>query len=305
MEEVITGGPSWARAGAGIASLEDWQHAGKWFSYEGHAIFSRMAGQGPPLILIHGFPTASWDWNRIWPMLVENHNVLAIDMLGFGFSDKPSRYPYSIEDQADLFQGWIEGLGLTSAHLMVHDYGCSVAQELLAREQEGVLAFRIASVCFLNGALFPEVHSPLLIQKVLRSPFGGLISRVLTRRVFERNFHHLFGIRNPPVDQDMDDFWYLLTYNNGRGILHHLIQFMEERRCHRNRWVGALQNASQPMRLISGAADPVSGGGTAQRYRELVKHADVVSLQNVGHYPHFESPWEVFNAYRVFRKSVD
>ena len=304
MERVMTGAQSRARAGAGATSLEDWQHAGKWFSYEGHAIFSRMAGQGQPLVLIHGFPTASWDWNRIWPMLVENHNVLAIDMLGFGFSDKPSKYLYSIEDQADLLQGWIEGLGLMSAHLLVHDYGCSVAQELLAREQEGALQFKIASVCFLNGALFPEVHNPLLIQKVLHSPLGGLISRVLTRRTFEWNFQRLFGSRNPPVDQDMEDFWHLLTYNNGRGILHHLIQFMEERRCHRNRWVGALQRASQPMRLISGTADPVSGAAMARRYRELIKNADVVNLRDIGHYPHFEAPWEVFNAYRDFRKSV-
>jgi pimeloyl-ACP methyl ester carboxylesterase len=264
-----------------------------------------MAGTGEPLVLIHGFPTASWDWNRLWPMLVQQHNVLTLDMLGFGFSDKPSNYDYSIEDQADLFQGWIEGLGLPSVHLLVHDYGCSVAQELLAREQEGGLPFRIASVCFLNGALFPEVHNPLLIQKLLRSPFGGLISRGLTRRSFERNFRRLFGSQNPPDRQDMEDFWHLLTYNNGRGILHHLIQFMEERRCHRNRWVGALQKATQPMRLISGTADPVSGAGMARRYRELIPDGDVVTLRNIGHYPHFECPWEVFSAYREFRKRCE
>jgi pimeloyl-ACP methyl ester carboxylesterase len=304
MEQVITGTRPAGRAGAEPASLEGWQQEGKWFSYEDYAIFSRIAGRGEPLVLIHGFPTASWDWSRIWPMLAENHRVLAIDMLGFGFSDKPPKYPYSIEDQADLIQGWIEGLGLPAAHLLVHDYGCSVAQELLAREQESTLQFRIASVCFLNGALFPEVHNPLLIQKILRSPVGGLISRVLTRNTFERNFQRLFGRRNPLADQDMKDFWYLLTYNNGRGILHHLIQFMEERRCHRNRWVAALQNAHQPLRLISGTADPVSGAAMVRRYRELIKNADIVSLREVGHYPHFECPWDVFNAYRDFRKTM-
>lgn len=237
-------------------------------------------------------------------MLVQQHSVLTLDMLGFGFSDKPMAYPYSIEDQADLLQGWIEGLGLGSVHFMAHDYGCSVGQELLAREQEGVLHFHIASACFLNGALFPEVHNPLLIQKLLRSRLGGLISRGLSRRTFERNFRRLFGSQNPPDRQDMEDFWHLLTYNNGRGILHHLIQFMEERRCHRNRWVGALQKARQPMRLISGTADPVSGAAMARRYRELIPEPDVVTLRNVGHYPHFECPWDVFSAYRDFRKGM-
>ncbi len=305
MDEVMPTVGGVSAAGREEGTLEGWQHGGKWFSFEGHAIFSRMAGSGEPLVLIHGFPTASWDWNRLWPMLIQQHNVLALDMLGFGFSDKPADYDYSIEDQADLFQGWIEGLGLPSVHLLVHDYGCSVAQELLAREQEDLLPFRIASVCFLNGALFPEVHNPLLIQKLLGSPFGGLISRGLTRRSFERNFRRLFGNQNPPDRQDMEDFWHLLTYNNGRGILHHLIQFMEERRCHRNRWVGALQKATQPMRLISGTADPVSGAGMVRRYRELMPDGDVVTLRNIGHYPHLECPWEVFSAYREFRKRCE
>lgn len=289
-------------SGCEVVALEEWQQGGKWFTYEGHAIFSRMAGQGEPLLLIHGFPTASWDWNRLWPMLLQNNHLLALDMLGFGFSDKPRKHAYSIEDQSDLMQGLLEGLGLKSVHLLVHDYGCSVAQELLAREQEGVLPFKIASVCFLNGALFPEVHSPLMIQKLLRSPLGGLLGRGLTRRSFERSFLKLFGSKNRPSPQDTDDFWHLLTYNNGRGILHQLIHFMEERRCHRLRWVSALQNAKQPMRLISGAADPVSGAATARRYQELIPEPDVVQLRNVGHYPHFESPWEVFAAYREFRK---
>ena len=302
MEQVMAGTADDTKPGLRIKTLEQWQQTGKWFSYGGHAVFSRMAGQGDPVILLHGFPTASWDWSRLWPMLTQHHQVLTLDMLGFGFSDKPTLYDYSIEDQADLFEGWISGLGLKTVSLLAHDYGGSVAQELLAREQEGLLSFRIERVCFLNGALFPEVHHPLLIQKLLRSPLGGLISLGLTRRTFERNFRRLFAPGCPPSKEDMDDFWYLLVYNNGRGILHRLIHFMEERRIHRNRWVGALQKASQPLRLVSGVTDPVSGAAMARRFRELVPDPDVVSLRNVGHYPHFESPGEVYRAWREFWK---
>ena len=304
MEQVIPGSGVAAAGLRDIFTLEAWQQAGKWFSYEGHAIFSRMEGQGEPLVLLHGFPTASWDWSRIWPMLVRENYLLSLDMLGFGFSDKPLHYSYSIEDQTDLIQGWIEGLGLDRVHLFGHDYGTTVVQELLAREQEGELSFSIGSVCLLNGGLFPEVHHPLFIQKILRSPLGGVIGRGLSRSLFERNFRRLFGPRNPPDRQDMNDFWHLLNYNNGRGVLHRLIQFMEERRCHRNRWVGALQKAEQPMRLISGSADPVSGAAMVRRYRELIPQANVVMLRNVGHYPHFEQPWDVYSEYRAFRKAL-
>ena len=193
MEQVIPGAQGLTANGAGQGTLEGWQQEGKWFSYGGHAIFSRMGGQGDSLVLLHGFPTASWDWNRLWPMLARHHSLLTLDMLGFGFSDKPALYDYNIEDQADMIEGWIAGLGLKKVSILAHDYGCSVAQELLAREQEGVLPFAITRVGFLNGALFPEVHNPLLIQKLLRSPLGGLISRGLTRGAFERNLRRLFG----------------------------------------------------------------------------------------------------------------
>ncbi|SFL89718.1 alpha/beta fold hydrolase [Marinobacter zhejiangensis] len=282
-------------------TLDAWQQQGKWFNYDGHAIFSRMEGEGETLVLIHGYPTASWDWSRLWPYLTPHYRVLALDMLGFGFSDKPAQRRYSIDDQADLHQGWLEELGLKQVHLLVHDYGCSVAQELMARAQEGRLGFTIASVCFLNGALFPEVHRPLLIQKLLSGPMGGLVSRGLSRRMFDVQFRRLFGGRHWPSQAELDDFWYLLTYNNGRGILHRLIRFMEERRCHRNRWVSALLKADMPVRVIFGRTDPISGVAMARRYHELSDAPDTCCLPRVGHYPHYEAPELVFEAYQAFR----
>ena len=65
MDEVMPTVGGVSAAGREEGTLEGWQQGGKWFSFEGHAIFSRMAGSGEPLVLIHGFPTASWDWNRL------------------------------------------------------------------------------------------------------------------------------------------------------------------------------------------------------------------------------------------------
>lgn len=285
-------------------SLVNWQASGKWFNYGGHAVFSQMGGAGEALVLLHGFPTASWDWHRLWPFLVPHHRVFALDMMGFGFSDKPPDYPYAITDQADLHQGWLEQMGIERVHILAHDYGCSVAQELLARSQEGALGFSIASVCFLNGAIFPEVHQPLLIQKMLAGPVGGLLSRALSRRVFDYNLGKVFGRDTQPGREALDDFWQLLLYNNGRGVIHKLIEYMEERRCHRNRWVNALQQASQPMRLILGLADPISGRRVADRCEALLPNPDIVTLPGVGHYPHFERPAVVWQHYRDFQRGI-
>mgnify|MGYP005855067925 CR=1 FL=1 len=152
-----------AVAGPDVANTESeglqrWQHAGRWFRYGEHAVFSRIGGEGEALLLLHGFPSASWDWHRLWPALTARYRVMVADMLGFGFSDKPQDYPYSIIDQADLQQGWLEEMGVERVHILAHDYGATVAQKLLARDQQGELPFSVASVCLLNGAIFPEVH---------------------------------------------------------------------------------------------------------------------------------------------------
>ncbi|MGP4845307.1 alpha/beta fold hydrolase [Marinobacter sp. 1Y8] len=304
MERVISLNVSQLDATADM-TLPRWQHGGKWFYYGEHAIFSRIGGAGDAVLLLHGFPTASWDWSRMWTTLCRQHQVLVADMLGFGFSDKPKHYSYSIVDQADMQQGWLEALGIRRVHLLAHDYGCSVAQELLARDQEGVLPFTVASACFLNGGLFPEVHQPLLIQKLLCGRLGGLVSRVLTRQVFDYNISKIFGPAHRPSAAELDDFWQLLLYDNGRGILHRLIRFQEERRCHRHRWVGAMQAASQPLRMVCGMSDPVSGLAMADRYRTLIPNPDVVVLDGVGHYPHYESPQQVYEAVTAFWESIN
>ncbi len=116
-------------------TLSDWKDKGNYVSFNGHKIFSVDEGKGEPLLLIHGFPTASWDWSKMLPELRKDYRVLAIDMLGFGFSDKPKNHPYSIFEQADLIEHFLTDKGILSVHILSHDYGDTVAQELLARFQ--------------------------------------------------------------------------------------------------------------------------------------------------------------------------
>ena len=77
-------------------SLDSWRQAGQHLEYRGHSVFYREGGAGEALLCIHGFPSASWDWEPMWPRLTSRFRVIAADMLGFGFSDKPTGHDYSI-----------------------------------------------------------------------------------------------------------------------------------------------------------------------------------------------------------------
>ncbi|WP_123574563.1 alpha/beta fold hydrolase, partial [Pseudomonas chlororaphis] len=99
-----------------------------------HAIRYWTAGQGEPLLLIHGFPTAAWDWHYLWQPLAQRYRVIACDMLAVGDSAKPRDHAYSLLEQADLQQALLEHLGVDGpVHLLANDYGDSVAQDMLAR----------------------------------------------------------------------------------------------------------------------------------------------------------------------------
>ena len=81
-----------------------WRTRGLNFSFRGLAIRYWSAGQGEPLLLIHGFPTASWDWHYLWAPLTQRFRVIACDMLGFGDSAKPRGHDYRLLEQADIQQ---------------------------------------------------------------------------------------------------------------------------------------------------------------------------------------------------------
>lgn len=287
-------------------TINDWHSAGDFFEHRGHRIFWRESGahDAPALLLVHGFPTSSWDWEALWPELAQRYRVMTLDMIGFGFSDKPRNYDYSILDQADIHEALLRHRDVSAYHILAHDYGDTVAQELLARSLEPGQRPQLESVCFLNGGLFPETHRPVLVQKLLLSVLGPLIASLTSKRTVTRSMTRIFGPQTQPSAMLIDAFWQLMTLHDGLKILPLLIRYMPERRLRRERWVGALQHARVPLKLIDGLHDPISGAHMVQRYRELIADSDVTELPEIGHYPQVEAPTSVLSAYLEFRQKL-
>lgn len=270
--------------------VRDWCLHGRLLRFRGHEVFVRVAGSGPALVLIHGYPTASYDWHRIWPALSRCHTLVAVDMLGMGLSAKPARFDYRIAAHADLHEWLIGMMGLRRVCLMAHDLGVSVAQEMLARRMHDRSLAAIDAVVMLNGGLFPEAYRPRLILRLLSSPVGALIGARLSRPAFERSIRPLFGERAPPDAALLDDFWALVTHREGLRVAHQVGRFWQERLALRDRLVEPLVKQTVPVRFINGVSDPNSGGHMADRYTALVPDADVVRLDGVGHWPQLEQP---------------
>jgi len=296
------------------ARLQQWFDAGEYLPFRGHSIFYRKSAdfatsKHPVLVLIHGFPTASFDWQALWPALAERYRLLAPDLLGYGFSAKPLAHDYSIPEQADLIEQLLAEHGVSDWHCLAHDVGDTVAQELLARAiarpagpnaQRG----RLRSLALLNGGLFVETQRPHLLQKLLRSPLGPAMARLLGRRRFGQSFSQVFAPGHQPSALELDEFWALIAHADGQLLAPRLLGYIDERVRNRERWVGALINSPLPLRFINGLLDPISGAHMVRRYRELVPAADVVELADIGHYPQCEAPGRVLAAYLEFAERL-
>jgi len=296
-----------------MIDLETWRQAGSTFHFEGMPIFTRTGGNpdGPAVVLIHGFPTSSWDWCKIWPRLESRFSLYAVDMIGFGDSAKPRNFSYLIHDQASLIETWLRDQQVSEYHILAHDYGDTVAQELIARDLErrqgdapNEPPLKVLSACLLNGGLFPETHQPLLLQKLLLSPVGFLIARLSSKRKLAGSLASIFGPDTPPSAEEVDVFWELITCNDGVGIMHKLIHYMPQRQQFRERWVGALLDTKVPVKLINGPLDPISGEHMAERYRQLIADPDVTLLPGIGHYPQVEAPELVTRHFVEFHNGI-
>jgi pimeloyl-ACP methyl ester carboxylesterase len=284
-------------------SNEEWRAQGRYTRLLGYEIFCADTGEvGKPVIfLIHGFPTSSWDWAPLWNDLGASYRLVALDLLGFGFSDKPNPHTYSIMEQADLCEALVRERALEEFHVLAHDYGDTVAQELLARQNEGEGAGEWLSLCLLNGGLFPETHRARPIQRLLLSPIGPIINKLSTKRAFDKSFSAVFGSDTKPSPDELESFWRIITHKRGNEVFSRLITFLTDRKVHRERWVQALSHSVVPIGLINGSVDPVSGAHMVARYREVVSSEHFIAeLPTIGHYPQIEAPNEVIKAYLRF-----
>lgn len=285
------------------ADLQSWQSAGAYFDHLGFDIFHRVdgppVGSAPVLLLIHGYPFNSFDWKPIWTTLTQRFTVVAPDMIGMGFSAKPTAYRYSVADHADMHEALLEQLGVERAHVLAHDLGDSVGQELLARQEFGERScgrLQFSSITWLNGGMFNEAYTPRLMQKLMSAtPLGDLLSPLqgsrLARRLLEATIAEMFGPHTKPTPAMMRTFHQILEYNDGKRVSHKVGRFLDDRYRNRNRWVRAMRRTAVPMRLIDGPVDPNSGAHMAARYREVIPDPDVVMLaDDIGHWPQIEAP---------------
>jgi pimeloyl-ACP methyl ester carboxylesterase len=258
-------------------------------------VFER-GGRGPLLLLLHGFPSSSYDWRHLLELETE-HAAIAPDFLGFGLSEKPRDHHYTLHWQADLVEELVGRSGDSgSVFILAHDMGTSVATELIARDLDGSLEMEVTGALLLNGSMVQGAASPTLGQRILRSPVGPLFSRLSSERFFRQQFASIFSSGHPLSDEEAEDQWALICAGGGRTLNHKTIAYMDERFRHAERWHGALRDWPKPLSLAWGMLDPVATVNVLDAVLDLRPGAPVTRFEDLGHYPQIEDPRRVRDA---------
>lgn len=284
--------------------INNWKEIGKFFDFKNFKIFFKVEGQGLPLLILHGYPYNSFEWFKVWPELTGRFKVITFDLPGLGFSDKPQKHTYSFEAYAQLTNALLKHLEIKEVHILAHDLGVSVAQELLALNQDRKNDFTILSIAFVNGGLFTSVYKPRLIQVLLSKspkPIGGLLAKLITKKTTNAAVKKLFGPHTQPTEEFLDKQWEILNYNNGKSITHLIGKLVFDKINYQMRWIAAMQTTHIPLCYICGPLDPNSGTHMADEYIRLIPKANVKFLSNhIGHWPQLEAPEDFLSLYFLF-----
>ncbi len=279
-------------------AVDAWKAAGRTVTCGGTDVFVLDApctaeATGPPILVLHGFPTCSYDWQPVLDRLRQRRRVVLFDFPGFGLSDKPDRR-YGIRWWADTAEAVLADVGLTEVALVTHDAGDTVGGELLARDLDGSLQrpVRVVERVVTNGSIYLGLAHLTAGQNLLLSLPDEMLDASADASG-STLMQALAATHSPAHESDQDELaaqWLLLSRAGGDRLLPRTIRYIEDRRADEARFTGAIERHPSPLGVVWGLDDPIAVAAMADKLGEARPDARIVRLDGVGHYPMVEAP---------------
>jgi len=277
----------------------EWLEKGKHYLINGHKIFvidsehsSKInQAQRPELCILHGFPTSSYDYWKVLDVFAEHYRVIIHDHLGFGYSDKPTEYSYSLVEQTDIALSLWKSLGVNKPVILAHDYGTSILTEILARDNQGCCSIDIEKIILCNGSMHIELARLRLMQKLLRNRFlGPTVAKLFNMKALGKNLKAIYFNSDKLSEQEIGAIWEMMIYNQGRDVIAKISRYTFERQFFWERWIGALRETELPIEIVWPDSDPIAVSKMATVIETETKNSNLHWLKDAGHFPMLEAP---------------
>ena len=281
-------------------ALARWRSEGVVKELNGHKIFVHTSGpeSDDGVLIIHGYPGSSWDWQGVVEHIGDKARVVVSDMRGFGLSEKPLdgtyQSNYTLQLQADIYEAVARDAGLSSVLLVAHDMGQSVGLELMARQEEGRLPFRIRHAILTDGSTLVDMIQLAEMQKKLLAQPDVAATEDLDFNDFMEGLRPTFGTAfsaSGDLDETLVAMAHQVFYDHGSRVQAQILRYLKERKEMFSRWSRTFFTfRSAPLTLLWGVEDPVAVIAMADRVKTERPYTDLYKLQGVAHWPSIEVP---------------
>lgn len=249
---------------------------------QGHQWAYHRRGRGTPVLLVHGITTYSFIWRNLFDQLAEHHDVVAVDLLGCGDSDKPLNVSYGVAAHTEGLEAFTQALGFGPFSFVGHDIGGGIAQRFAVKHPN-----RLTHAVVMNGVAFDywpvqpiiTMRTPIIRQLAMATLDFGAFELIVKRGVFHRE-------RVTPTL--MAYFWKPMKTPEGRKAFLHFAESLDNR---------DLTSISEdlcrtriPFLVIRGRDDVYLSAEIAHRLHREVPGSRLVEIAEAGHFIQEDQP---------------
>ncbi|MEG1547372.1 MAG: alpha/beta fold hydrolase [Clostridia bacterium] len=247
--------------------------------YETTRIHYLEEGTGEPLILLHTVGQSLYTWRLVFQRLSEHYRVIALDLLGHGYSDRPISFGYTIRDHAESIRLFMDAMDIESAHFMAFSMGSAYVGQF-AVDNPG----RVGRILMIApGGVSAEM--PLPVRLIDSTIFGGIASmlynRGTVRRILEDCFFDLTC-----VSEDMVQEYYKSASDlEGRRAIRSSLHFFDETALTKR-----IRELDTPILIVRGGEDKWRTSEQTEELHTILPDAGYSIIRNAGHVVQEEKP---------------
>ena len=243
------------------------------------------AGVGEPLLLIHSVGQSLYTWRNVFNALSEHYRVIAIDLIGHGYSGRPEQFDYTIAEQSEIIRQFMDAKGIESAHFAGFSMGAIYALDFIVKHPERVGK---AVLCSPSG-ITPEM--PLSVRMLQSSLFGGIASRLYSRRTVERMLNEcVFDLTNIS-DEVIDGYFATIADSYSRKAIQLSVLNFDETEVEKD-----LRAVRTEVLILWGAEDKWHPTAMSELYHAAIPDAKFGMIRNAGHLAHEEKAQRLIEA---------
>ncbi|PQJ74899.1 alpha/beta fold hydrolase [Polaribacter gangjinensis] len=259
------------------------------------------------LLILHGFATSSYDYHKIVDELKKSYRVIIPDLIGFGYSSKPKHYFYTAKDQASLLTVFLRELKIENLSIMAQGFGVCILDEIESILDLGFVDIAIKNVFFLNSRIqMALTKDDKDLENQRKKITSSLLKLSLSYEMFQKYMKVSFYKKEAVSEEELQNHWQLLTYNNGIKTMNYIDNYVLETTKFGKRRLRNLKKSTFNKFVIWGKNDENDSVETFEKIKDLLElnPKNMALIEDCGHFPMLEKPEEFVKIVKGFKESA-